>query len=182
MKPNNINSYLTHQPAIADTAWIHHSANIIGRVSIAEHSSIWCGAVIRGDVHDISIGHHSNIQDLSVLHVSHGSPQKPAGAPLAVGNYVTVGHSVILHGCTIQDECLIGMGSLVMDDAVIEKHVMLGAGSLVAEGKVLQSGHLYLGRPAKLIRALTSAEIAYFKYSAEHYVKLAQNYALAEKI
>ena len=177
MKPGNIMSYLTHQPVIADSAWVHHSANVIGRVSIDEHSSIWCGAVIRGDVNQINIGHHSNIQDLSVLHVSHGSSQKPAGAPLTLGDYVTIGHGVILHGCTIQNECLIGMGSLVMDDVVIEPQVMLGAGSLVPEGKVLQSGYLYLGRPAKLVRALTIEEIAYFKYSAEHYVTLSQNYA-----
>jgi carbonic anhydrase/acetyltransferase-like protein (isoleucine patch superfamily) len=169
--------YLDYQPEIAASAWVHPSACIIGQATIGAHSSVWCNAVIRADVNHISIGHHSNIQDLSMLHVSHKTPQKPMGAPLIIGNYVTVGHSVILHGCTIQDECLIGMGSIVMDDVIIEKHVMLGAGSLVAEGKTLLSGHLYLGRPAKLIRALTAEEIAYFQYSAQHYATLAENHA-----
>ena len=100
-----------------------------------------------------------------------------AGSAATLGARVTVGHSVILHACTIEDECLIGMGSIILDRAVIRKHVLLGAGSLVPEGKVLESGHLYLGRPAKPVRALTPEEIAYFAYSAEHYVKLAQSYA-----
>ncbi len=132
--------------------------------------------MVRGDVNSIHIGRETNIQDLCVLHVSHKTPADPLGAPLTVGERVTVGHSVILHGCTIGDECLIGMGSIIMDHAVLEPHVLLGAGSLVPEGKTLQSGHLYLGRPVKAVRALTPAELAYFAYSAQHYVALAQQY------
>jgi carbonic anhydrase/acetyltransferase-like protein (isoleucine patch superfamily) len=167
---------MQHVPEIASTSWVHHSANVIGNVLVGDHSSIWCGAVIRGDVNKITIGHHTNIQDLSVLHVSHPTYDNPAGSPLNIGNYVTVGHNVILHGCNIHDECLIGMGSLIMDDVIVEKNVIVGAGSLVSEGKLLKSGFLYLGRPAKKIRELTHEEIAYFKKSAEYYTALALNY------
>lgn len=172
----NITSHQGNAPEIAPSAYIHPSAQIIGETSIGENSSVWCNAVIRGDVNRITIGSNSNIQDLSILHVSHKTPQNPAGAPLIIGDRVTIGHSVILHGCTIQDECLIGMGSIVMDKAVLETQVLVGAGSLVPEGKVLQSGYLYLGRPVKQVRPLTQEEIAYFNYSAEHYVKLQQGY------
>lgn len=163
-------------PLVPASAWVHPSAQIIGEVTLGEDASVWCGAVIRGDVNSISIGAGTNIQDLAVLHVSHRSERDPQGAPLAIGDRVTVGHSVILHGCTIHDECLIGMGSIVMDKAVLEPRVLLGAGSLVPEGKVLQSGYLYVGRPAKPLRPLTVEELAYFDYSAEHYVKLARSY------
>lgn len=173
----NIEAYQVTSPSIAGNAFIHHSAHIIGAVRIGANSSVWCGAVVRGDVNSIAIGDDTNIQDLSVLHVSHKTPQNPAGAPLIIGSRVTVGHSVILHGCTIHDECLIGMGSIVMDKAVLESQVLIGAGSLVPEGKLLQSGYLYLGRPVKQVRALTPEEIAYFNYSAQHYVTLHQSYA-----
>jgi carbonic anhydrase/acetyltransferase-like protein (isoleucine patch superfamily) len=163
-------------PSLAAGAWVHPRATVIGEVALGPDASVWPGAVIRGDVNSISIGEASNIQDNSVLHVSHKTPANPAGGPLVIGARVTVGHTVILHACTIEDECLIGMGSIILDRAVIRKHVLLGAGSLVPEGKVLESGHLYLGRPAKLVRALTEEEIAYFRYSAEHYVALARSY------
>ena len=149
---------------------------MIGDVVLGDNVSIWCGAVIRGDVNSIRIGTATNIQDNSVLHVSHKTERDPMGAPLMIGANVTVGHSVILHGCTIGDECLIGMGSIVMDKVMIEPRVLLGAGSLVPEGKVLSGGHLYIGRPAKLVRPLTDEELAYFSYSAEHYMKLARDY------
>lgn len=169
-------AYRGIQPHIAADAFVHTSAVVIGDVKLGSLASIWCNAVIRGDVNAICIGARSNIQDGSVLHVSHKTPADPNGAPLTIGANVTVGHLVILHGCTINDDCLIGMGSIVMDHALLEPMVLLGAGSLVPEGKVLQSGYLYLGRPAKRIRALTEREKAYFEYSAEHYVKLAQSY------
>ena len=109
-------------------------------------------------------------------HVSHKTTEKPEGSPLLIGDYVTVGHSVILHGCAIGNECLIGMGSIIMDDVVMPDRVMIGAGSLVSPGKVLESGMLYMGRPAKLVRALTQEEIAYLRYSAEHYIRVKNNY------
>lgn len=174
---SNISPHHGVHPQIGRGVFIHHSAQVIGEVIIGANSSVWCGAVVRGDVNSISIGDDSNIQDLSVLHVSHKTPENPLGASLVIGNRVTVGHSVILHGCTIHDECLIGMGSIVMDKAMLEPRVLVGAGSLVPEGKVLQSGFLYLGRPVKQVRALTPEEITYFSYSAQHYVRLHQSYA-----
>jgi carbonic anhydrase/acetyltransferase-like protein (isoleucine patch superfamily) len=164
------------EPRLAPGAWVHPRATVIGEVTLGRDASVWPGAVIRGDVNRIVIGAASNIQDGSVLHVSHRTPDTPAGGPLVIGDRVTVGHTVILHACTVEDECLIGMGSIILDGALIQKHVLLGAGSLVPEGKVLESGHLYIGRPAKPVRPLTEAEIAYFDYSAGHYVQLAQSY------
>ncbi|MBU0592918.1 MAG: gamma carbonic anhydrase family protein [Gammaproteobacteria bacterium] len=175
MKPN-IAAYQGIAPRLAEGVFVHASAHIIGDVAIGACSSIWCGAVIRGDVHRIRIGAESNIQDLSVLHVSHKSAVRPEGAPLLIGDRVTVGHRVILHGCEIGDECLIGMGSIIMDHAVLEPRVLLGAGSLVPEGKRLKSGHLYLGSPVRELRPLTADELAYFSYSAAHYVRLQQSY------
>jgi len=171
-----LSPYLNTFPVIGSHVFLHDSCQIIGDVTIADDASVWCNAVLRGDVNRIVIGRGTNVQDLSMCHVSHKTPEKPDGAPLLIGDYVTVGHAVILHGCTIGNECLIGMGSIVMDEVVIQDQVMLGAGSLVSQGSVLQSGMLYLGRPAKAVRALTSAEIAYLRYSAEHYIRVKNNY------
>ncbi|MFA6013835.1 MAG: gamma carbonic anhydrase family protein [Gallionellaceae bacterium] len=168
--------YLDTFPKTGERVFMHPSCRIIGEVAIGNDSSIWCNSVLRGDVNRIEIGCCSNVQDLSMGHVSHKTADKPLGSPLIIGNYVTVGHSVILHGCTIGDECLIGMGSIVMDDVVIPDQVMIGAGSLISPGKTLQSGMLYMGRPAKLIRPLTAEEHAYLRYSAEHYVNVKNNY------
>ena len=172
----NITSHHGIHPAIHASVFVYPNAQIIGEVTLSENASVWCGAVIRGDVNRISIGAGSNIQDLSVLHVSHKNLSDPNGAPLTIGERVTVGHSVILHGCTIGDECLIGMGSIIMDKAVLEPRVLLGAGSLVPEGRTLQSGYLYIGRPAKQLRLLTETELDYFNYSANHYIALAKSY------
>lgn len=173
---SNIANYNGIAPDIAEGVFIHPSAQIIGDVAIGARVSVWCGAVIRGDVNRIRIGAETNIQDLSVLHVSHKSDARPEGAPLLIGDRVTVGHRVILHGCEIGDECLIGMGAIVMDHAVLEPRVLLGAGSLVPEGKRLKGGHLYLGSPVREVRPLTADELAYFSYSATHYVRLQQRY------
>lgn len=172
----NIIPHHNIHPQIHASAYIHPSAQIIGETILGAEVSVWCNAVIRGDVNHIHIGAGTNIQDLSMLHVSHKSDWDAIGAPLIIGERVTVGHSVILHGCTIGDECLIGMGSIVMDKAVLEPRVLLGAGSLVPEGKTLVSGYLYLGRPAKQLRLLTAQELAYFDYSAQHYMALANSY------
>ncbi|RYF23740.1 MAG: gamma carbonic anhydrase family protein [Comamonadaceae bacterium] len=174
-----LSPYLDTTPTLGAGAFVHASAQVIGDVQLGRDSSVWCNAVLRGDVHRIVVGACSNVQDLTMGHVSHRHPGKPEGSPLVIGDYVTIGHSVILHGCRIGNECLVGMGSIVMDDAVIEDRVMLGAGSLVPPGKVLDSGFLYIGRPAVRQRALTDQETAYLRYSAEHYVRVKNNYLAA---
>ncbi len=171
-----ISSYLGAFPALGKRAYVHSSAQVIGDVKLGDDSSVWCNTVLRGDVNRIVIGRGTNVQDLTVGHVSHKNPENPEGSPLIVGDYVTIGHSVILHGCRIGNECLIGMGSIILDDTVIPDRVVIGAGSLVTQGKALESGMLYLGRPAKAVRALTNEEIAYLMYSAEHYMKLKDDY------
>lgn len=171
-----LSAYLDTSPVVGNKVYLHPSCQVIGDVTIGEDSSIWCNTVLRGDVNRIVIGRGSNVQDLSMCHVSHKTPDKPEGSPLIIGDYVTVGHSVILHGCTIGNECLIGMGSIIMDDVVIPDHVMVGAGSLISPGKRLEGGMLYMGRPAKAIRALTEEEIKYLRYSAEHYMRVKDNY------
>ncbi len=171
-----VSSYLNTYPALGERVYLHPSCQVIGDVKIGDDSSVWCNTVLRGDVNRIVIGRGSNVQDLTMGHVSHGTPAKPDGSPLIIGDYVTIGHSVILHGCTIGNECLIGMGSIIMDDVVVPEHVMIGAGSLVSPGKQLVSGMLYMGRPARAVRELTPDEIAYLRYSAEHYMQGKDNY------
>jgi carbonic anhydrase/acetyltransferase-like protein (isoleucine patch superfamily) len=173
-------SFLHAFPVLAGKVYLHPSCQVIGEVEIGEDSSIWCNAVLRGDVNRIVIGRGTNVQDLSMGHVSHKTPENPDGSPLIIGDYVTVGHSVVLHGCRIGNECLIGMGSIVLDDVVISDRVMIGAGSLVTQGKILESGMLYMGRPAKAVRRLTDEEIAYLRYSAENYIRLKNHYLSAE--
>ncbi len=165
-----IKSYLHWQPEIDESAFIAESADVIGRVSIGADSSVWYQSVLRGDVHDVVIGERSNIQDLSIVHTSGGI------SPCVVGNDVTVGHRVILHGCEIQDACLVGMGSIIMDQAVLESGCLLAAGSLVTERKVLSGGYLYAGSPARQIRPLKDEEKAFLQRSASHYVEVAGNH------
>lgn len=172
--------YLNTSPVLGERVFLHSSCQVIGDVKLGDDSSVWCNTVLRGDVNRIVIGRGTNVQDLTMGHVSHKTSEKPEGSPLIIGDYVTVGHSVILHGCSIGNECLIGMGSIIMDDAIVQDHVMLGAGSLVSPGKVLESGMLYVGRPAKLVRALTAEEVAYLRYSAEHYMRVKDNYLKGE--
>lgn len=159
--------YQDFTPSIDALAWLAPTADVIGRVEIGEDSSVWYQTVLRGDVNFIKIGKRSNIQDQTMIHNS-------GDAPCVVGDDVTVGHSVILHGCEIQDGCLVGMGSTVMDHAVLEAGCFLAAGSLVPEGKVLKGGFLYAGSPARERRELTAKEKAFLKQSAKHYVALAQ--------
>lgn len=173
----NIRNFEHHFPKIHEDAWIDGSAVIVGDVEIGAHSSVWPGVVVRGDIHHIRIGRNTNIQDGSILHISHDSEYLPGGAPLNIGDNITVGHKVILHGCTIKDHSLIGMGAIVMDNAVVESNVVVAAGSVVPGGKVLESGYLYVGSPARRVRKLGEQEMAYFSYSAEHYVRLASRHA-----
>ncbi len=171
-----IRDFADKTPTIANDAWVDPQATLIGDVTVGARSSLWPGVVARGDIHHIRIGDLTNIQDNSVLHVTHAGPFAPDGFPLTIGNGVTVGHRVILHGCEVGDGCLIGMGAIVMDGAVIEAGAMVGAGSLVPGGKRLEGGFLYLGSPARKVRALRQSEVDYLGYSAEHYAQLAEAY------
>ncbi|MES0370725.1 MAG: gamma carbonic anhydrase family protein [Mariprofundaceae bacterium] len=165
-----ISAYRHWQPKIADSVFVADSAEVMGRITIGNDSSIWYQSVLRGDVHDIVIGERSNIQDHSTLHTSHGV------SPCIVGNDVTVGHRVILHGCEIQDGTLVGMGSIIMDQAVLETGCLLAAGSLVPERKILRSGYLYAGSPARERRELTDEEKEFLMHSARHYVDLSKTH------
>ncbi|TAN49438.1 MAG: gamma carbonic anhydrase family protein [Methylococcaceae bacterium] len=168
----SIRAFNNRLPQLGQSVYVDDSAVLIGDVHLADQVSIWPGAVLRGDIERIEVGAASNIQDGSVLHVTHDGPYSPGGFALKIGRGVTVGHKAVLHGCTVGDYCLIGIGAVVLDGAVIENEVMLGAGALVPPGKRLASGHLYVGAPARQVRPLTDQEKQFFRYSAEHYVHL----------
>ena len=163
-------------PYIAPDAYVDPTAVVIGDVELGPRASLWPGAVVRGDIHAIRIGAETNIQDGSVLHVTHDSRFNPGGHPLRIGDGVTVGHRVTLHGCTIGDRCLIGMGAIVMDGATLEEETILGAGSLVPPGKYLTGRHLWVGSPARQVRPLTDQEREQLRYAAAHYVALARRH------
>jgi carbonic anhydrase/acetyltransferase-like protein (isoleucine patch superfamily) len=171
-----IRSFKNSFPKLGARAYVDESAAVIGDVELGEDASIWPMCSIRGDVNLIRIGARSNIQDGSVIHVTHRYGDLPDGNATRIGNDVTVGHKVMLHGCTVEDLCLIGMDSVILDGAIIRSQVLLGAGSLVPEGKDLEGGYLWLGRPAKKVRELTEQEMKWFAYSAMHYVKLKNEY------
>lgn len=171
-----IRAYLQHRPQLGVGVYVDPQAAVIGEVGLGDDVSVWPFAAVRGDVNRIVIGARSNVQDNAVLHVTHDGPYSPGGVPLLIGADVTIGHGAILHACTIGDRCLIGMGSIVLDRAVIEDEVLLAAGSMVPPGKRLESGWLYRGAPAAQARRLSEAELAHFRYSAAHYVKLKNQY------
>lgn len=152
------------------------TAIVIGDVEIGAGSSVWPLTVVRGDIHKIRIGKRTSVQDGSVLHVTHAGPYNPDGFPLIIGDEVTIGHKVMLHGCTIGNRILIGMGAIVMDGVSVEDEVVIGAGSLVPPGKVLEGGYLYVGSPVRQVRPLSGKEKDYFKYTAQRYVDLAAVY------
>ena len=157
-------------PEIHETAFVAPSCDLIGEVTIGEASSIWCQCVIRGDVNWIKVGSRTNIQDHSMLHVTRKS------APLTVGDDVTVGHRVLLHGCTVGDRVLVGMGAVVMDHAVIGSDSIIGAGALVTKGKTFPPRSLIIGSPAVVARELTDEEVAFIQKSAANYVRDAIEY------
>jgi carbonic anhydrase/acetyltransferase-like protein (isoleucine patch superfamily) len=167
-----IRSFEGRAPQLAAGVYVDESALVLGEVTLGEDSSVWPMTVVRGDVNRIVIGARSNIQDNSVLHVTHDGPYTPGGVPLIVGDDVTVGHNVILHACTVGNRCLIGMGAIVMDRVVLEDEVFLAAGTLVPPGKRLRGGYLYRGNPAVEARPLTQDERDNLRYSAQHYVRL----------
>lgn len=169
-------------PVTSPSVYLDDSAVVIGDVTLGDDVSVWPTAVIRGDVSSITIGAETNVQDGCILHVSHAGDYSINHHPLVIGKGVTLGHRAVVHGCCIGDYCLIGIGAIVMDDAVLEDYVMLGAGSLVPSGKRLISGYLYLGSPAKQIRPLSEEEKAFLRYSSAHYVTLKNIYLTAQQI
>jgi len=173
---NNIRPFKNITPTIGQQSYIDPAACVIGDVVIGEDCSIWPMVAIRGDVNFIRIGDRTNIQDGSVLHVTHKGPLSAQGNALNIGSDVTVGHGAVIHACTIEDECLIGMGSVILDGAIIRKGAMVGAGSVVSPGKELVGGFLYVGTPARQARELKQKEKDFLLYSAQHYVKLKNDY------
>jgi carbonic anhydrase/acetyltransferase-like protein (isoleucine patch superfamily) len=167
---HNIFSYKKHLPQIEKTAFIAPNASVIGKVSIGKYSSIWFNTVLRGDVEEITVGDYTNIQDGTIVHVTNG------GYPTHIGSYVTIGHKAMIHACTIEDYSFVGMDATIMDRVVIKSGGWVAAGSLVTEGKIIQSGELWMGRPAKFFRKLTDQEKEYIKISAENYAKYAKDY------
>lgn len=167
-----LRTYQGHTPKLGKNVLVDPTAVVIGQVAIGDDSSIWPYAVVRGDMHSIRIGARTSIQDGSILHITHAGPFNPDGYPLVIGDDVTVGHSVNLHGCTIGNRVLVGIGSTLLDGVVVEDDVVIGAGTLVPPGKRLESGYLYVGSPCKQARPLKDSEKQFFTYSANNYVKL----------
>lgn len=157
-------------PTLEGSAWVADSAQVMGKVTLADGASVWFGAVVRGDNEPILIGRNSNIQDLSVLHSDNNQP-------LVVGNDVTVGHKVVLHGCTVGDGSLIGIGAIVLNGARIGRNCLVGAGSLVTEGKEFPDGSMIMGSPAKVVRQLSPEQIARWQQGNRHYVDNARRFA-----
>jgi carbonic anhydrase/acetyltransferase-like protein (isoleucine patch superfamily) len=159
-----LDTFLRKPPTLGQSVYIASTAVVVGDVALGDYSSVWYNAVLRGDINRIVVGHHSNIQDSAVLHLADDFP-------CIVGNYVTVGHSAIVHACTVHDECLIGMGATILDGAVIGEESVIGAKALVTQGTQIPPGSLVLGAPAKVVRALTNEERQRIKYWAEKYVR-----------
>jgi len=169
--------YKEWTPTLKKGAWVAEGATVVGRTTIGEDSSIWFGTVVRGDVHSITIGDRTSIQDLSMVHITHHKKEDMSdGNPTVIGNDVTIGHRVMLHGCTIEDACLIGMSATILDGAVIGKESIVGASSLITKNKVFPPRSLIMGSPAKWIRELTDAEVDELYASAKRYVTFKNNY------
>lgn len=171
-----IRGYKSYYPILSDNAFLADNCAIVGRVIVGGNSSIWYNAVLRGDVAAIQIGRGTNIQDSTVIHVDQ------VFGDTVIGNMVTVGHSCLLHACTLADFSFVGMGSIVMDRAVVESNAMLAAGSLLSRNKIVRSGELWAGRPAKFLRNLTQDDVAFIKTSAENYMSLATEYRNLEQL
>lgn len=171
-------SYKQWSPKLGTNTWIAPSADVIGNVTLGDECSIWFGCVVRGDVHYITIGDRTNIQDLSMIHVTHYKKEDMSdGNPTIIGSDVTIGHRVMMHGCTIEDACLIGMSATILDGAVIGRESIVGAGSLVTKNKVFAPRSLIMGSPAKLVRELNDDEVKELYASAARYVEFKKDYS-----
>ncbi|WFF40596.1 gamma carbonic anhydrase family protein [Salinicola endophyticus] len=173
-------TYQGMSPSLGERVFIDETSVVLGDVALGDDSSVWPMAVIRGDVHRIRIGARTSVQDGCVLHCTHASDYNPGGHPLIIGDEVTVGHQATLHGCTVEDRVLVGMGAIVLDGAVVESEVIIAAGALVPPGKRLASGHVYAGNPAKPLRPLKPEEREFFAYTAGNYVKLKDRHLSGE--
>ena len=178
MDPNltALRPYLDRFPVLGPRVYVDPAATVIGDVELAEDVSIWPGTILRGDVNFIRVGARTNVQDGTIVHVSHHSPYNKGGYPTLIGEDVTVGHGTIIHACTIGDACLIGMGACVLDGAVVAHHAFIGAGAVVGPGKRVGSGELWVGNPARPVRQLSDKDIEGLLYSAQHYVRLKDQY------
>ena len=177
----NIRPYRTVMPTLGERVYVDPMATVVGDVVLGEDVSLWPGVVVRGDVNFIRIGARSNVQDGTVVHVSHDGPHaKLGGFATVIGADVTIGHKAIVHACRIEDACLIGMGAILLDGVVVEQHGFVGAGALVTPGKVVGRGEMWLGNPARKARMLGDAEIEALYYSAVHYVRLKDEYLTAQ--
>jgi len=165
-----VRKFEQYTPKIAESAFVDESAVVTGNVIIGADSSVWPMCSVRGDIHSIRIGERTNIQDGSILHVSHDSVFAPGGNALSIGDDVTVGHNAVVHACTVENMCLIGIAAVLLDGSVVKSGAIVGAGSLVPPGKELEGGYLWLGSPVKKVRELTDTEKAFLEYSAAHYV------------
>lgn len=177
----NIRPYRKLLPRLGARVYVDPAAVLIGDVELGDDASLWPCTVVRGDVNFIRIGSRTNVQDGAVLHVTHDGPYSPGGFPLTIGADVTVGHSAILHACTVEDACLIGMHATVLDGAVVRKHAFVAAGAVIAPGKVVGAGELWMGNPARCVRKLDDAQIEALYYSAKHYVALKDEYLNAAR-
>jgi carbonic anhydrase/acetyltransferase-like protein (isoleucine patch superfamily) len=175
----NIRPYRNIMPRLGAHVYVDPAAVLIGDVELGDDASLWPCVVARGDVNFIRIGARTNIQDAAVLHVTHDGRYTPGGLPLVIGADVTVGHAAVLHACTIEDTCLIGMHATVLDGVRVCAHAMIGAGAVVSPGKVVGEGELWLGNPARCVRRLSEREIEMLHYSAQHYVRLKNEYLAA---
>jgi carbonic anhydrase/acetyltransferase-like protein (isoleucine patch superfamily) len=172
----HLRPYLGTYPKLGERVYVDPAASVIGDVALGDDTSIWPGAVVRGDVHYIRIGARTNIQDGAIVHVTHAGPYTSDGFPCVIGSDVTIGHAAVIHACTIEDACLIGMHATVLDGAVVRKNAFVAAGAVVAPGKVVGEGELWMGQPARRVRVLDAAQIEQLYYSAAHYVKLKDRY------
>ena len=176
----NIRAFQGVSPVLGEGTYVDEAATVIGDVVLGDDVSIWPGTVVRGDVNYIRIGARTNVQDGTIIHVTHDGPYgKPGGFATVIGEDVTIGHAAVIHACVIEDACLVGMGATVLDGAIIRKHGFVGAGAVIPPGKIVESGELWLGNPAKCVRRLSEKEIEQLYYSAKHYVRLKDKY-LAE--
>ncbi len=174
--PSQVRAFQGCLPQLGERVYIDPAATVIGNVWLGDDVSVWPGAVIRGDMHTIRVGHRSNVQDNAVLHITHPSDYNPGGWPLTIGDDVIIGHGAIVHGCTLGDRILVGNGAIINDGAVIEDEVMIGASCNVPPGKSLVSGYVYVGNPCRQLRPVTDQERRFFRYSPLNYVKLKDEY------